>query len=319
MGLLAFAREGLDVCVLEAGLGGRLDATNVVTPAVAAITTLGLDHTAILGDTLAEIAGEKAGIIKPGVPVVVAPAPESIERLLRNRAGQAGAQISVARPFRLLDTPPLSPDDVREGPPPSLAERMRGVYSGDTFEADVALVGKHQAINASVAALVCEVLDGSGLPVPSNALIEGLGAVRWPARVELVGTRPWEVIDCAHNRESARALLQALQRHLCYERLVLVLGSSEDKPVEEMARELASADHVVLTEASLPRALPAAELVQRTEKTWPSAEVLIPPAEALRRARELAGPRDLLCITGSFYLVGELIEAGLVNTELCRD
>lgn len=317
MAMLAFSREDLDICILETGLGGRLDATNVVTPAVSVITTLGLDHTSVLGNTLPQIAKQKAGIIKPQVPVVVAPQPESVERLMRRTAGGMGAPIQFATGFRLCESRPLSPDDVQPGTLPVLGERVRGEFRGEPVEAHLPLAGRHQAVNAGVASLACEALNDAGIGLSHAAFREGLEAVYWPARVELVGTRPWEVIDCAHNQASARALMTALRRHLEYDRLILVLGASKDKPVEEMAQEFASADHVILTEAALLRAMPVERLEERTASAWRSHEAIISATEAVDRAREMTGPRDLVCITGSVFLVGDLIEAGKIATRLC--
>lgn len=317
MGMLAFARADLDLCVLETGLGGRLDATNVITPVLSVITTLGLDHTRVLGDTLPEIATQKAGIIKAGVPVVVAPQPESIERLMRRTASGVDAPIHFARPFTLLGSEPLSPDDVEPGALPVLGERVAGTFRGLLFEALVPLAGRHQAINAGVAGLACELLHVGGRPLPRGVLKDGIEQVYWPARVELVRARPWEIVDCAHNQASARALMKALRRHLQYDRMILVFGASRDKSVEAMAQELASASHVLLTEAALPRAMHVEVLEERTADLWRSHETFISPVDAICRARELAGPRDLICITGSIFLVGDLIEAGELNTRLC--
>ncbi len=317
MTMLCFAREGLDICVLETGLGGRLDATNVITPAVSVITTLGLDHMNVLGNTLPQIAREKAGIIKPGVPVMVVPMPESLERQMRRAAAAADAPLRFATPFRLLETPPLSPDDVEPGELPVLGERVAGRFLGADFEAQMTLPGRHQATNAAVAGLACEALHDAGVTLSPGALKDGLESVYWPARVELIGTHPWEIVDCAHNQASAHALMTALKRHLEYDRMILVLAASKGKPVEAMAAELSSADHVILTEALLPRAMPLESLEERTERIWRSSELAYPPAEALARARALAGPRDLVCVTGSVFVVGDLIEAGMISTSLC--
>ena len=316
MGMLAFERAGLDLCVLETGLGGRLDATNVVTPELSVITTLGLDHTRVLGTTLPAIAREKAGIIKPGVPVVVAPQPESIERLMRRVADEAGSPIRFAEAFSLLENEPLSPDDVSPGELPVLGERVAGSFHGSSFEAHLPLSGAHQAVNAGVAGLACEVLQPDGHHLPPGVLKDGLEQVNWPARVELIGTQPWEVIDCAHNQASMRALMQALRRGLQWDRMIVVLGASRDKSVEAMAQELEAADHVMLTEAALSRAMPVEILEERTAAFWRAHDAIISPIEALCRARELAGPRDLICVTGSIFLLGDLLEAGEINSRL---
>jgi len=316
MGMLAFERAGLDLCVLETGLGGRLDATNVVMPELSVITTLGLDHMRVLGETLPAIAREKAGIIKPGVPVVVAPQPESIERLMRRVADEAGAPIRFAEAFSLLESRPLSPDDVSPGELPVLGERVAGSFRGFPFDAHVPLSGAHQAVNAGVAGLACELLRPDERPLPPGVLKDGLEQVSWPARVELVGARPWEVIDCAHNPASMRALMQALRRHLRWERMIVVLGASKGKPVAAMAQELAAADHVVLTEAALSRAMPVEILEERTQAFWRAHDTIISPVQALCRSRELAGPRDLICVTGSIFLVGDLLESGEISSRL---
>lgn len=313
MAFLCFARAELDICVLEVGLGGRLDATNVVKPELSVITTLGMDHMKVLGNTLPAIATQKAGIIKPSVPVVAAPQPESIERLMRRRAADVGAPISFVQPLGLREVSPLRPEDVGAGELPVIGERVFGEFGGEPFEAQLTLAGRHQALNAAVAARCCEMLEPG---LSAEELRAGFESLRWPARAELAGAHPWVVIDCAHNQASARVLMAALRRHLQYERMILVLGVSKDKPVEEMAVELASADHAILTEASLSRALPVEYLEERTASVWRSSETIISPVEALMRAREMAGTRDLICVTGSFFIIDDLIRDGALTINL---
>lgn len=316
MAMLLFARENPDLCVLEVGLGGRLDATNVVTPELSVITTLGLDHTKVLGNTLPQIATQKAGIIKPGVPVVLAPQPESIERQMRRTAEAVQAPISFATPFRLLEREPLCPEDVEPDELPVLGERVAGEFRGHSVEAHLTLAGRHQAVNVGVAARACEELCSGTRQLSPERFREGLETVYWPARVQLVSVHPWEVIDCAHNQPSARALMAALRRHLRYERMILVLGVSKGKDAEEMARELSSTHHTILTEASLSRALPVEHLEEQTAATWDSHETIISPSEALTRARELAGPRDLICVTGSFFIIDDMIRDGQLDINI---
>lgn len=319
MGMLAFAEEGLDVVVLETGLGGRLDSTNVVTPMLSIITTLGLDHTRILGSTVEEIAMQKAGIIKEGVPVVVAPQPPTVEALLQRTAAGHDAPMILAEPFTVDDVQPLSPEDVAEGEVPVIAERMHGDFGAIPVDVRVPLPGLHQAVNVGVAAAAMQVLWLTGeLPVVPEAFCSGLERVQWPARVELLEVLPWLVVDCAHNQESARALMRAVSRHLQFERLILVLGASKDKPVEALARELDSAAVALLTRANLPRALPAEKIAERAGDVWPSHEVIPRPADALARAREIAGPRDLICVTGSVFVIGDLMEEGLLHSRMCE-
>ncbi len=309
MALLAFAEDAVELAVIETGLGGRLDATNVLTPIVSVITTLGLDHTAVLGDTHAQVAREKAGIIKEGVPVVSAPQRPEAAEVVEEVARERSAPLHLAAPFEAsARIEPLRPEEVAAGEAPRPAQPARGTFAGETVEVSLPLLGEHQLINAGVAARACELLAERALSIPAQAFVRGLETVRWPARVEVIEAHPWLILDCAHNRESMRALVRALQRHLEFERLVVVLGLSQDKPAEAIARELAGTSHVILTRADIARAMSTEQLRVRTEAYWKSFEVIPRPAEALARAREIAEERDAICVTGSLFLVGELMQ-----------
>ncbi len=314
--MMAFAEAGPDICVLETGLGGRLDATNVVSPRIAVITTIDLDHTEILGETLPEIAMQKAGIMKPSVPVVCAPQTPEVEQLLRRTAEGLHAPISFVEPYSVLEADPLDPEGASGDDLPVLGERISGSFRGFPFHAHLPLAGAHQAVNAAVAGRVCELLHRQYRELPPDALKTGLERVHWPARVELIDTHPWLVVDCAHNPASAKALMTALDRHLHFDRMILVLAASGDKSVQDIAAELHKADHTICTQAGLPRAMPAAELAERTADMWRSCEVVRLPVEAFDRARDLAGPRDLICVTGSVFLLGDLMEAGKIEIPL---
>ncbi len=316
MALLCFAERDLDIAILEVGLGGRLDATNVITPRVSAITTLGLDHTNILGDTLEQIAAEKAAIIKPGVPVICAPGKPGPSGVIAQTAHERAAPLRVVDPFELGEVHPLSPDEIDDEALPILAEPLSGRFAGEQVVIDLPLLGVHQAINAAVAAGICEELARQGLPITRDAFVEGLTAVRWPARVQLAGARPWIIVDCGHNEASMRALMRAMRRHLVFDRLYAVLGVSHDKPAEGVARELSSVDHAILTQASISRAMPADDLAEATRFWWRSYEVVADPAEALERAKQLAAPRDAICVTGSFFVIADLMETGALPRDL---
>ncbi len=313
MAFLAFAERDLDLCIIEVGLGGRLDATNVITPLLSVITTLGIDHAHVLGDTLEQIATEKAGISKSGVPVVFAPQQPEATAVIRRVARELRAPLRMASPFVIDEIQPLDPDDLPSDEVPALHEPMRGRYAGEEVFLRLPLPGAHQAINVGVVAAVCECLAEHGFAIAPQALVEGLENMRWPARVEVVGARPWLIVDCAHNRQSARALISALNRHLRFERLIVVLGVSEDKSARDIATELSAADHVILTQASLPRAMPVETLARHTVGIWRSHEIIVPPETALQRARELAGPRDAICVTGSVFLIADLIATGALE------
>jgi len=299
LAFLAFARAAVDVAVVEVGLGGRLDATNVLTPAVSVITTISLDHTAILGDTLAEIAGEKGGIIKPGVPVVSSPQPEEARAVLERLAAERGSPLSLAgRDWQLAGTP----------------ERfdLRGPW-GEYHDLRVALSGRHQVENAATAVAACWALRSAGLDVPEEAVRDGLAAVVWPGRLEVVAREPTVVVDGAHNVDSAGRLAEALREGFRWRRLTLVLGIARDKQVEQMLAVLVPlADRIVATASHHPRAAPPERIAAAARAAGgPALPVEEAPsvAEALRRALSDAAPDDLVCVTGSLYAVSEAREA----------
>lgn len=297
-----FAAQGIDVAVLEVGLGGRLDATNVVTPRVAVITTIGYDHMDILGHTLTAIAGEKAGIVKPaGWAVSAAQEPEAlaaIEAACRER----GARLWVAEEAGVRPVLPAAGEPLPYPVPPA-AENL-------------ALRGPFQEGNARVAQAVVLALRAQGWDLPDAAIANGLRAVRWPGRLEVAGTNPWLVLDGAHNVDSARALRQALQADFTYDRLFLVAGFSQGHDAAAFFGEIGpAAAHVVITAARHPRSAGIAPIAEAARQVVPApVEPVEGVAAALGRARALAGPADLVCVCGSLFVVAEAREAlGLVE------
>jgi len=305
LAFLHFARRKVDVAVIEAGVGGRLDATNVVTSIVSVITTLGLDHTDILGETLVEIAGEKGGIIQPGIPVASAPQPpEALERLA-TLAADAGSPISVVgrdwtssgESHRLRVESSPDPDFV----PP-----------GSEFE--LALAGSHQLLNAMVVLAALGWVRRRFPSVTLDAIRKGLSTAEWKGRLETVLRSPGLptfVVDCAHCANSAETLARALRHDLGYNRLWLVFGGMEDKDLAGMMNSLFPlADKVVVvTVTSSPRAAQAEDLSLRARGLGYDAVVAESMADALSKAFALAAPGDLICATGCIKLVGEVLEA----------
>lgn len=307
MGFLACAEGGVEVAVVETGLGGRLDATNVASPRVTAITTIGRDHTDILGDTLEQIAREKAGIIKPGVPLVLgAQAPEAREVILA-RARKLKAPVREAPRARVTGRPDVSPRSRQ----PVVTQPV--VLSTGQGEVPIALplLGEHQTGNLALAWGAIEELNRQGFTITREQFVRGVERVRWPGRFEVLERRPWLVVDCAHNAPSLRALAGTLRESLPFERLVLVLGMSADKEIAEAAEEIAPlADRVILTQAMVHRAKWASELARATWPLWRTTPyVCWTVAEALTRAREIAAPEDCICVTGSIFVVGEALRA----------
>jgi dihydrofolate synthase/folylpolyglutamate synthase len=294
--------------VLEVGLGGRLDATNVVTPAVAVITSLSYDHMAILGDTLAEIAAEKAGIIKAGIPVVSAPQPEEALAVLEETCRQKGAPLTLVG----RDWTWAAGEANLEGQ----AFRVRqGQAVPERFW--LPLLGEHQLINATTALATLSVLQEGGLALARGALQEGLRTVDWPGRLEILGRDPLVVADSAHNGDSAQKLVAALQAHLVYRDLFVILGMSADHATPELFEALLSeAETAIVTRARHPRAADPAWLQARAAELGFQAETRPSVAGALDRALELAGPEDLICCTGSVFVAAEARAAWLARQGL---
>jgi len=307
IGFLLFREKKTDINIIEVGLGGRLDSTNVIVPRLCVITQIDFDHMDKLGNTIEKIAAEKAGIIKPRIPVVCcrqhhADARDVIER----KCSEVGAPLRIApEPVRITDEPG------RVGMRFSL-ETDRRAYR-DLF---LPLLGAHQAENAAIAVAAAEELEELGiLRVEPDRVRDALSRTVPEARIQVISENPTVLLDCAHNVVSARALGDVIRKHLSGRRLVLILGMSADKDVDGFLREIVPlADRIVTTKADNPRAAEPAYLLGRVKAfTDAECEAASTSAEALRRARAHLGPDDVLCITGSFYLAGEmkaLLQAG---------
>lgn len=310
MAYLLFRRRGVQVAVMETGLGGRLDATNTCEPVACAITTLGLDHTEILGHTLAEIAREKAGIMKPGVPVVFAPQEREAEAVLREVAAEVGAPLREApKVLTRREASRLAiPADDAGGVPRPGQEVTVGMREGE-ITVELPLVGEHQAVNLATVLGLVEALREKGFDISDDAVREGARKLRWPGRLEVVGVRPWVVLDVAHNEPSAKALAGALPGMLEYERLVAVVGLMGEKDAGAFCGMLAPlVEVVVLTQARNPRALPVGELEKACEGMWKRVVVTQSVPEAFEVAKAEAGVRDCVLVTGGLYVVGEVME-----------
>lgn len=304
-----FAREGIDAGVIEVGLGGRLDATNVLTPEVAVITSLSLDHTQLLGDTLAQIAYEKGGIIKPGVPVVTAPQkPEALDTLTQIAAERDAPLTVVGRDWRY---------ELLPGNGAPARHRLLALDSPDPdfippgTEFRVGLAGEHQVDNAAVAlaALARARRRFPRLSLP--ALQTGLATVQWEGRLQVLQSgpgRPTVLVDCAHNDDSAARLVEALAHGFDYDRLILVFGAPEDKNVAGMlARLLPLADLFVATTSNHPRSASPESLAQMAAECGCVPTLTHSVPEALDAALALAGPDDLIAVAGSIIVVGDLL------------
>ncbi len=287
----AFARAQVDVAVLEVGLGGRLDATNVGASVATAITSIGYDHQEYLGTTLLAIAREKGGIMRPGVPTVVGPVPPPAERTLLAQARAVGAPVALyGRDYGVAD-----------------AGEGFDVVAGDRRWSDlrVGLRGRFQRINAATAVLLLQRLQ-ERFPVTDGELREGLRAVSWPGRMDVVSIEPLVVLDGAHNPSAARALRDELGRVLSGRRLRLVYGAMRDKDWGEMWTALRPlvADAIV-TQPRTPRSAAADAIARAIGRDVP-VRVIQDPEAAVAAALETSAPDDAVLVTGSLFLVGDV-------------
>lgn len=337
LALLYFAREGVDVAVVEVGVGGREDATNLVEPLVSVITPISYDHTATLGETLEAIAGHKAGILRPGRPGVLAPQPPAAREVVLAEAARLGASLDEVGPGRdwwWLPGPvpagaaqtapePASPtegasDSARAGlgrlaPAARHPIRILSRRAEAPLDVQLALLGEHQRDNA-VAAVAAACALGRVRPdlaVPRQALVAGLGSVEWPGRLQVLRESPLVVLDGAHNAASAVVLRRALDDVLRYDRLHLVLGLTAGKDARGVLEALGPAAATLhLTRSRHERSAPPEELAALAHTLIaPGAgvEVAPDPEIALEAALAAARSTDLVLVTGSLFLVGEAL------------
>jgi dihydrofolate synthase/folylpolyglutamate synthase len=298
-----FADQKVDIAIIETGLGGRLDSTNIIKPEVTAITSISFDHMQQLGNTLAKIAGEKAGIFKPGVPAVVAAGqvPE-VEAVFKRVAGEVGAPLDLC-------------GSTIEFSYRFEASRMGGrqyrvclTTSNSKFEhITVPLYGEHQAINCGLAMAIIDRLKSRGLPIDDQKAMEGLAKTRILGRMEMISQTPRIMIDAAHNAASIDAFMRAVGQHVTYDSLVVIFGCCGDKDVDGMLGRITSgADKVIFCPVQSIRTANPHELAMRyTENYGKMAQVASSLKDALEIAARAVTKEDLICITGSFYLIGE--------------
>ena len=304
MGLLHFARRSAGAVVLEVGMGGRLDSTNVVRPRLAVLTTISFDHVKQLGNTLGAIAGEKAGILKRGCPAVVGVRGSEARDVIARAAERKRSPVRwIDGDFRYAYRPPASPP---ERPTPGTV--VVQTWRRDWPALALPVLGAHQAHNAAIALAALDALGEQGWSVGPDDVRRGFADLCLPARVEVVGADPCLVIDGAHNVASAEALVATLRECFPPTRRTLVFGTSRDKDMEgELAELLPLFDECVATRyVENPRALTPEEVAEAITRIWGRAPRLAAdPAEALRVARDLT-PRDgLICVTGSLFLAAE--------------
>ncbi len=280
LAFLYFAQEHLDIAVVETGMGGRLDATNIVNPLVAVFTPISLDHTDKLGPTISDIAREKTGIIKKGCSVLSSPQPEEALNRIKDVSKEKGALFSVLNG--------------------NICEEPRGLK--------ISLKGRYQLDNAALAVKTAELLGRYNIAVSEDSIRKGLSRVVWPGRMHLIGSSPLVIVDGAQNRSSARALKESI-KDFSFDRLILVLGVSSNKDIAGIARELCpGAGRVILTKADNCRAARPEQLKEKIADYITAPAITNSSKEALDLAKGEASKDDLILITGSLYLVGEILK-----------
>jgi dihydrofolate synthase/folylpolyglutamate synthase len=294
---LYFYRMGVDIAVLEVGMGGRLDATNVVNPLVSVISNISLEHREYLGDRLAAIAREKGGTIRDGGVCITAAKQKTVLKVLEGICRERGARFyRLGKHIRVR----LHKDGTFS---------YRGI--GKNYQQlACSLPGGHQIENTALALAAIEIMAKNGFPVDDQALYRGLHKTSWEGRLEILQSAPQLLLDGGHNQAGISALCRALQEHFSYKRLILIFGVLGDKNYPGMLKRIAPlADWIILTRPATERAVSPGDLASITKRYNDSVEVVAPPGQALQRALTLADKDDLICVTGSLYLVGEIKKA----------
>ncbi len=302
MAFMHFVDKSVDIAVIETGLGGRLDSTNVIRPEVVGITSLSIDHQLQLGETIDSIAMEKAGVLKPGVPAITVQQDPAAMQVLKLQASTIKAPLSVTGGD--IDFSHRFETSREHGPhtrvclttPTSKFEHLR-----------VPLHGKHQAINCGLALAMLDKLKTLGYQIDNNKISEGLDKVTLPGRMEMICNDPRIMIDAAHNAASIRALIHAIGQNIPYDSMVVIFGCNSDKDVDGMLRELQyGADKVIFTRSNSAKAVSPIDLSDMyTEMCGKMCQYAPSLGQALQLANSAVTKEDLICITGSFYLIGQ--------------
>ncbi|RLB41300.1 MAG: bifunctional folylpolyglutamate synthase/dihydrofolate synthase [Deltaproteobacteria bacterium] len=294
MALHYFAEQQTDIAVMEVGMGGRLDATNIIEPKVTIISNIAMEHQFFLGNTLLDIAGEKAGIIKQGVPLVTGAGCRKVVELFRRICQEKAApMIRIGEQVRYRHS--------RSG---LNYYGMWHKWSG----MEMGLKGGFQARNATLALAAAELLADSGFAVPERAFRDGVRNASWPGRMQLIGGQPSILLDGAHNPRAMRTLAGAVEAEFSYNRLIVVIGIMEDKDIKSILKQIVPmADHVIYTRPEYPRAAKPEGLFALGKIMHRSAQVVERLDNAIVEAREMAGPSDLILICGSLFTIGEAL------------
>lgn len=297
MAFLYFFEKKTAWNVIEVGMGGRLDATNLCQAKVSIITSIGLDHTQHLGDTLEQIAYEKACIINSFGMVIADIEDEAAWAVVKNVALERSASIKRSGKDFKVELKTISPDSQ------TIDFALGDIHLEDVV---VPLLGRHQAKNAGLALAACLELRSQGIPMNIPTLRKGLESARWEGRMEVISKHPTIVMDCAHNPDGVIKLTQTLHEYFPFQRCILVLGMMEDKPIDEMLKIFSEfADHIILVKPDQKRAVDPKQLKSRLQVGRKRIDIINDIPHALQTAKNSAKPEDLICIAGSIFTVSE--------------
>jgi dihydrofolate synthase/folylpolyglutamate synthase len=311
LGFLYFARQDVDLAVVEVGLGGRLDATNIITPLVSVITALYLDHISILGNTIEEIAMEKGGIIKPGIPVVCAPQSDDGVGVIQ--------RIAVEQKAPFVDVKKDYPFNITSRSLEGQTFRMTGGVKKDQ-EFSIPLLGSYQVENAVTAIASIDAISKKGFPVKDEVLHQGLASTVWPARFEVVCRKPAVIIDSAHNPASMAKLIETVDEFFPDHKMILVFGISEDKQLTGMYQAvLPRTSQLICTQADHPRAMDPHKLAEEAGIFSGGIDVIPVVKDALSRAVQLADKNNLVLVTGSIFVAASARIAWFESEEISKD
>jgi dihydrofolate synthase/folylpolyglutamate synthase len=302
LAFMHFVDMDVDIAIIETGLGGRLDSTNVIQPKVVGITSLSIDHSQLLGDTIDSIAEEKAGIFKRGVPAITVQQEPAAMQVLKSRATAVAAPLSITG--NDIDFSLRFETSREHGPhtriclttPTSKFEHLR-----------VPLHGKHQAINCGLALAMLYKLKSMGYEIDNKKAADGLHSVSLTGRMEMIWHDPRIMIDAAHNAASIKALIHAIGQNIPYDSMVVIFGCNSDKDIRGMLEKLQyGADKVIFTRSNSPKAASPEDLAEMyTEICGKMCQTAASLGQALQLAKSAVSKEDLICITGSFYLIGQ--------------
>ncbi|MFT5874551.1 MAG: dihydrofolate synthase/folylpolyglutamate synthase [Clostridium sp.] len=314
-GFLYFYKNNVDYAVVEVGIGGRLDSTNVIIPILSIITSISLDHTQILGDTIEKIAYEKAGIIKQGIPVVMFPSQKEIYDVIERKCIEKKCKlIKVSQNSSVY----LGKENLKQAAITSIegtvfksskiiTQKIRVNTLNSDYIIDLALLGKHQLLNCSVAVHAIEELIVQGTKISKDNILNGLGKVLWPARLEVMNIKPLVVIDGAHNIDGIENLTESIDMYFNYHKIILILGILADKQVGAMIKTIVpKASRVITVTPHSERAELSQKLKDQVEKYTTRCEAIEDYRSAYEKALSYCGEEDLLLVAGSLYMVGDM-------------